>query len=148
MTNAINQAINEKIPKSLDDIIRSNREECSLSLSTSEEIDELPAMVEVVVNQKSISATLNNWRFICLNTNGTKAHILTGIHKAQGCAWGTSVVVAIDLKHSLALTRSGTVYQLGTKGEGEPETDILLHICTQFHKWRIGEMLGVPRVFY
>jgi hypothetical protein len=148
MTNAINQGISELIPKSLDDIIRANREESSLSLSTNEELDKLPAIVEVVANQKSICAKLNNWRFVCLNNNGTKAHFLTGIHEAQNCVWGTSVIVAIDMKHCLALTRSGNIYQLGTKGEGEPETDILLHICAQFHKWGIGGMLGVPHVFY
>lgn len=150
MTNAIKQVINELIPKSLDDIIRSHRDQCSLSLSKSDELDELPMIAEVVVNQKSISAKLNNWRFVCLENigNGTKAHILTGTHEAQNRVWGTSVIVAIDLEHGLALTRSGSIYQLGTKGEGEPEIDILMHICVQLHQWGIGEMLGVPHVFY
>jgi hypothetical protein len=148
MTNELNHAINELVPKSLDDIIRAKRDECSLSLSTGDDLAALPMIVEVVANQKSISARLNRWRFVCLSSNGTKSHFLTGIHEAQDCVWATSVIVAIDLEHGLALTRSGSIYQLGTKGEGEPETDILLHICAQFHNWGIGEMLGVPHIFY
>lgn len=148
MTNELEQAINELIPKSLDDIIRAKRDECSLSLSTREDLNELPMIVEVAEKPKSIRATLNNWRFVCVNNNGTKSHLLTGIHEAQNCVWSTSVIVAIDLEHSLALTRSGSIYKLGTTGEGEPETDILLHICVQFHNWGIGEMLGVPHIFY
>lgn len=148
MTNELNQAINELVPKSLDDIIRAKRDECSLSLSTGDDLAELPMIVEVVANQKSISAKLNRWRFVRMNSNGTKSHFLTGIHEAQDCVWATSVIVAVDLEHGLALTRSGNIYQLGTKGEGEPETDILLHICAQFHNWGIGAMLGVPHIFY
>lgn len=148
MTNPLEQAVKELIPKSLDEIIRSNRDKCSLSLSTSDALDKLPMIVEVVENQKTVSAYLNRWRFVCLNSNGTKSHFLTGIHEAQNCVWATSVIVAIDLEHGLALTRSGSIYQLGTKGEGEPEPDILLHICAQFHNWGIGKMLGVPHIFY
>ncbi len=147
MTNTANQALNELIPESLDDIIRANRDECSLSLSTVHDLAELPMIVEVVAKQTSVRAKLNNWRFVCLD-NGKKAHLLTGIHVARNCVWSTSVVVAVDLEHGLALTRSGSIYQLGTKGEGEPEADILLHICAQFHKWGIGQMLGVPHIFY
>lgn len=148
MTNSLEQAVKELIPKSLDEIIRANRDTCSLSLSTSEELDELPMIVEVMAHPKPVSATLSNWRFVCLKEGGTQAHFLTGIHEAQSCVWATSVIVAIDLKHGLALTRSGSIYQLGTKGEGEPGPDILLHICAQFHNWGIGKMLGVPHVFY
>lgn len=148
MENTPEEAVKELIPKSLDEIIHANRDTCSLSLSKSDDLDEFPMIVEVVANQKSISAKLNRWRFVCLNNNGTKSHFLTGIHEAQNCVWATSVIVAIDLEHGLALTRSGSIYQLGTKGEGEPEPDILLHICAQFHNWGIGKMLGVPHVFY
>lgn len=148
MTNAAIQVLNELIPKSLDDIIRANRGECSLSLSTSDDLDELPMIIEVVAKQKSIRAKLNNWRFVCVGNNSKKSHFLTGIHEAQNCVWATSVIVAIDMEHGLALTRSGNIYQLGKKGEGEPEIGILMHICAQFHQWGIGELLGVPHVFY
>ena len=83
-----------------------------------------------------------------MKEKSAKVHFLTGIHIAQDCVWGTSAIVAIDLNHGLALTKSGSIYQLGTKGEGEPEPAILLHICAQFHSWGIGEKLGVMHVFY
>lgn len=148
MRNTANQVLSELLPKSLDDIIRANRDECSLSLSTSDDLDKLPPMLEVVAKRQSPGGKLNNWRFVCLNNNGTKAHFLSGVHEAQHCVWATSIIVAIDLEHGLALTRSGNIYQLGTKGAGEPDIDILLHICAQFHRWGIGEMLGVPHIFY
>lgn len=53
----------------------------------------------------------------------------------------------MDLENGLVLTISGSLYRLGTRGEGEPGKDILLHICVQIHKWGMGEKLGVPRVF-
>ena len=147
MSNSINQIVNIQIPKSLDDIIRANRDECCLSLSTSKDLDQIPMIAEAVA-QKQIKATLNNWRFVCLEANQKKSHFLTGVHEAQNCAWGTSIIVAMDLEHGLALTRSGNIYKLGTRGEGEPEIDILLHICFQLHNWGVGELLGVPHVFY
>lgn len=73
---------------------------------------------------------------------------MTGYHEVQGCCWSTSVVVGADMEHGLVLTRSGSIYRLGSIGDGEPGEDILLHICVQLHKWGMGELLGVPRVFY
>lgn len=148
---AENQGIEAQIPASLDEIIRENRDICSLHLSTPEDLAELPAIVEMMANPKNVSATINNWRFVCLNRSsehGGKVHLLTGIHEAQNCVWATSVVVAIDLKRGFVLTQSGTLYQLGSPGVGEPELDILLHLCAQFHKWGFGKLLGVPHVFY
>lgn len=135
-------------PKSLDDIIRANRDKCSLSLSTKEELAELPSIVEMMADQKPVHARLNGWYFICLKENGAMLHFLTGFHEAQDCVWATSVIVALDQVHGLALTKSGNIYQLVAKGEGDPSQVILLHICFQLHNWGVGKMLGVPRIFY
>lgn len=43
--NELTQAINEMIPKSLDDIVRANRHLCTLALSTLGQLGELPAIV-------------------------------------------------------------------------------------------------------
>ncbi|ADE11336.1 hypothetical protein Slit_1098 [Sideroxydans lithotrophicus ES-1] len=149
--NELTQAINEMIPKSLDDIIRANRHLCILTLSTEGQLGELPPIVQSLRNPKAINATLSDWRFICLNLSkehGGSQHILTGYHEVQGCCWSTSVIVAADLEHGLVLTRSGSIYRLGTKGEAEPGQDMLLHICVQLHKWGMGTLFGVPHVFY
>lgn len=142
------QVMDEIRPKSLDDIIRANRDKCSLSLSTKEELAELPSIVEIMADPKPVHARLNGWYFVCLKQNDAKLHFLTGFHEAQDCIWATSVIVALDLEHDHALTKSGNIYQLGTKGEGDPGQVILSHICFQFYNWGIGKRLGVPRIFY
>lgn len=148
--NAAKKGLKDAIPSSLDGIIRANRDICSLYLSTPAELGELPAIVELMGDQKHVSAVLNEWRFICLNRagHGGKSHFLTGIHTAQNCYWATSEVVAVDLERGFVLTQSGSIYQLGTKGIGEPGEGILLHICAQFHNWGFGKLLGVPHIFY
>ena len=148
MATTPQQDLDNILPKSLDDIIRANRDKCSLSLSTREELAELPSIVEMMDDQKPIHAKLNGWYFICIKEFDAKLHFLTGFHEAQDCVWATSVIVALDLEHGHALTKSGNIYQLGTKGEGDPGQAILLHICAQFHNWGIGEKLGVPHIFY
>lgn len=148
MTKLPQEELDKIRPKSLDDIIRTERDKCSLSLSTQKELIELPPIAEKMANSKAIYARLNGWYFISLKENDVKLHFLVGFHEAQDCVWATSVIVALDLEHDLALTKSNNIYQLGAGGEGEPSQVILLHICFQFYNWGIGKRLGVPRIFY
>lgn len=140
-------AVEEYLPKSLDEIIREHRDECSLRLSTPEELASLKPMISKLANVKYIKATINEWRIICLTLPSGKFHILTGINEASHEAWATSSIVSVDFENQLVLT-DNSIYRLGTKGEGEPPLSILLHICYIFHSWGFGDRLGVPRIFY
>jgi hypothetical protein len=138
------------IPKLLDEIIREHRDEFSLRLSTAEDFAALPPMVSSIGHQKMVRATINEWRIVCLVRSaglGGNLLILTGIHQAQDCVWYTSPIVSADFENNFVFTEN-SLYRLGSKGEGEPDLSIILHICSCLHSWGIGAHLGVLQVFY
>jgi hypothetical protein len=142
--------LDDLIPKSLDEIIRKNRDKVSLRLAIADDFAALPPMVSSIDHQRLVRATINEWRMVCIVVSpelGGNKLILTGMHQAQGCTWCTSAIVSVDLENSLALT-SNSIYQLGSKGEGEPDMHILLHICHCLNSWGMGEYLGALPIFY
>lgn len=140
-------SLEQCIPKSLDEIIRERRDICSLRLSTSKDFASLKPMVSMLDSVKQIRATLNEWRIVCLTLPSEKFHILTGINESTNNAWATSALKSIDFKNNLVLT-DNSIYRLGSKGEGEPDLSIRLHICYCLHSWGLGDKFGVPRIFY
>lgn len=144
----LQQALEKTIPSSLDNIIRERRDELSLRMSTAEDIAELPSMVSLFDNPKQVKATVNEWRIICLDQNIVgKSYMLTGIDASTGNVWATSLIKSVDLENNLVLT-GNSLYRLGTKGEGEPTLNVLLHLCYMLHKWGLGTRFGVPPIFY
>lgn len=149
MNKTINeQSLQQVVPVSLDDIVRLRRDELTVRLSTAEDLAELPSMVSMLNEQIQIRATINEWRVVCLDLHAAgKKHILTGYNETTQSVWGTSMLVSADFEKNLILTE-GSVYRLGAKGNGEPTTDLLLHICYLFHQWGFGTRFGVPEIFY
>ena len=145
--NRVIPTLEQVIPKSLDDIIREHRDEFSLRLSSAEDFDALPPMVSLLDKQKQIRATINEWRIVCLSQPTGNYLILTGINETTRNTWATSQLNSVDFENGLVLTKN-SIYRLGSKGEGEPNLHILLHICACFHIWGFGNHLGVPRIFY
>lgn len=144
----LEQAVAQIIPSSLDDIIRLRRDEFALRLATAEEISALPSMVSTLGHQIQIRATINEWRIVCLDHKvAGKKYILTGYNESTKMTWGTSELKSADLGNNLILTEN-SIYKLGTKGEGEPTPDLLLHICHLFHQWGFGKRFGVLEIFY
>ena len=138
------------IPKSLGEIITKNRDKVSLRLAAVEDFAALAPMVSSIDHQRPVRATINEWRIVCLVVSpelGGNKLIVSGMHQAQNCTWCTSAVVSVDFENNLVLT-SNSIYQLGSKGEGEPDMHILLHICHCLHSWGIGEYLGALPIFY
>jgi hypothetical protein len=140
------EAINALIPKSLDNVIRANRNVASLYLSTDEELLDLYAEV----TPGRLVDVIDDWRFISLHvtTPDTTTVSLLGNLRSSGHVRITSVVRKVDLDRNLVFTKSGSLYQLGKKGEGEPSSDGLMLICAAFHSWGFGTVLGVPRFYY
>lgn len=144
----LEQAVKQIIPKDLDDIVRLRRDEFTLRLATTQDIAQLPPMVTMLDSQIQVSATINEWRIICLELHAAgKKLILTGYNQSTHTTWGTSELRSADIDRNLALTQN-SIYRLGTKGEGEPMPDLLLHICYLFNMWGFGNRFGVPEIFY
>lgn len=133
------------IPKSLDDIIRLHKDEASIYLSTSDQIQGLTRAI-VDINERDVKDTVENWRLISLDSKGKVAVLLLGDGRESRHPWITSPLQAVDLGAGLVVT-TNSVYALGTPGEGEPDTDHLIRICA-FLAPGAQQYFGIPAFFY
>jgi len=147
MTDSLQKAINDLVPKSLDDIIRANRDQCSLSLFTDVGMATFVPMVVSIQEQKPVRGIVDEWRIICLQVLDKKLFFLTGILRERRTCYMTSDILSVDLENNLVLTKN-SLYAIGSKGEGEPDFHGLLHICAVLHAWGMGPSLGAPHIFY
>ncbi|HEY8096547.1 MAG TPA: hypothetical protein VIE65_10720, partial [Methylobacter sp.] len=137
------------IPKSLDDVIRANRDRAKLRLTTDEEVMAL----HQEVSSGRVKAKIEEWRFITLHALPYQDEpesiqvMLLGEVERTGHTRITSVVRKIDLDRQFVFTNSGSLYQLGKRGEGEPPFHHLTMVCSAFHDWGFGRALGVPEFF-
>jgi hypothetical protein len=133
-------------PKNLDDIIRQNRQVVELYLTSDEEVFELYWQITPNI----VKDVINNWSLISLRINDiqlVQVMLLGNVGKTTTNRL-TSNVVRIDLDRQLLITKSGSLYQLGTKHKGELDQDQLITVCAVFHSWGFGDYLGVPRFFF
>lgn len=141
-------ALEALIPKSLDDVIRKNRDAASLRLTTDKELFEL---FEGII-PGPLKETIEDWRFISLHLQtpdrSATLTFLLGNRLSNGNPRITSDVTKVDLYRGLVVTKSGSLYKLGSKGEGKPPFEGLVMICSAFHSWGFGEALGVPHFYY
>lgn len=138
--------IDDLIPKTLDDVIRKNRELVELGLSTPDEIRALQAEVQQGLPIKDM---IDSWYLISLRKkqSGDVNVLLLGQSQRENVAWMTSLIVRIDLSQSVIVTQSGSLYGLGSPGTDEPSRGQLIHVCATFHKWGSGERFGMPHFF-
>src|SRR5690606_21592252 len=138
--------IKKDMPQLLDDVIRERRDDARLYLTTDPEVFNLHA----AINPSRQAEIMDDWRFISLHlaNSDTTLVFLLGIIRSKMRVRITSDVRKIDLDRNLVITNSGSLYQLGTKGEGEPRKDGFLMICSAFHAWGFGTVFGVPHFLY
>lgn len=132
------QHINALLPKSLDDIVRINRQHMTIRLATEKEIMELH---HEIVPDREPKMIIDNWRFVAFEKSLDTFHrvdiSLLGDRPDRGVRI-TSAVRKIDLDRQLVITHSGTLYGLGKPGDGEPPFDHLAMICAAAHSWGWG----------
>ena len=137
-------SIEDLIPKSLDDIIRLNRDKAQLRLTNDEEILELYHDI-TPGNPKDI---IDDYSLISLISGDLIQVFLLGDVRRSGTQRITSVVQQIDMDRQLLITKSGSLYQLGTPNKGLPDPHQLMCVCAAFHSWKFGHVLGVTHFFY
>lgn len=137
-------AIQALIPKSLDDIIRINREFAQLRLTTEDEILELYKEITPDYPKDIV----DDWNLISLHKPGATLVFLLGDVRQNGRPRMTSDVTGIDIDRRYLKTKSGSLYQLGSQSKDPPSQDELYLICATFHSWGFGNALGVPHFFY
>lgn len=134
-------ALDQLMPTSLDDIIRSNRDRMRLYRSTDDELNALRMPLPTSRDKGVIS----HWCFITIAQLGEVSPqvCLTGYNAAERSSWMTSQVTGIS--GNAVATRSGSLYLL----EGESSTELdLPFICATLNGWGIGQHFGVPAFFF
>lgn len=136
----------ELMPRNLDGVIRKQRDRVALGLATEVELQALAARIP----DGQLKDIIDDWRLVSLrDLNAGVAHvILLGYSQFEATPWTTSAVTALDQAAGLVRTRSGSLYSLGVHGEGEPDSQQLIHLCATLHHWGSGPLLGVPHFFY
>lgn len=145
---ALQEALERHIPKTLDDIIRCHRDRFSVGLASEADLDALAQDVGVGPARDAI----DRWNFIRFDERPPEGPAVVSVHllgwaRQQRVYWITSRVVALDRGRTLVRTRSGSRYDLGMPGEGEPNINFRLHVCRALHAWGFGKALGVIEVF-
>lgn len=138
---AVAQQLEQMTPKSLGDIICTNRDQVKAYSSTDAEIAALKGAIPI----QPIKGELSAWAFITffLTKQGLPMIYLTGFNEAERSSWMTSLIVAID--GDVVATTSGSVYKL--KGDKSDILD-LPYICATLNSWGVGRLLGVPPFFF
>ena len=143
----IEKTIEDMLPKSLDDIIRQRRDQCSIRLAATQELMTLVPMVSKMMEPMQVKAILDDWRVICITHQEQRHFFLTGMRRDRNRITMTSNIKSVDFASNRVLTNN-SIYQLGKRGDDEPEVGVLLHICATLHEWRLGSGFGVPAIFY
>jgi len=146
----IEAAVVQAIPQNLGDVIRENRDFAGLRLAAD---DDIARLVRVIPATDALTGSISDWRLIefstdCADHSVASIHLLgNNARRGIGCKI-TSPVLSIDFGTGLAITRSGSIYQLiGAPGAGEPPRDHLLMLCAALWHWGCGQVLGVPHIY-
>jgi hypothetical protein len=147
------QALEKLMPRSLDDVVRANRDSFQIGLATADEIRRLTDSIEPA----GTKSTIDDWRIIAFRTlkpgpNSGRVVARTllsmlGRSSRTNRSLITSEVVKIDFESGLVRTLN-SLYKIGVEGEGEPPSDDLIHLCATTHTWGFGKIIGAPAFFY
>lgn len=142
----VEEQLRALLPKSIDDIVRANRDQLRLALATK---DELKAL-ETTIADAPVRHRVARWNVLMLHATTAGGLVssprLIGRLVDSGESWVTSHVVGINLEHGLVQTKRSLYRVIGPRAD-EQDTD-LLRICAAMHEWRLGPRYGVPHIFY
>ncbi len=137
-------AVDALKPKTLDEIVRKYRDELQIRLASESQIQHMQADIDT----SNPVDKYDNWGLIAFVTPHHTYFRLIG--EATSCKKikVSSSIFRVDRKNSAVSTWSGSVYQLGTPNEGEPDINQLMCLCFYLHGIGIGSTFGVPEFFY
>ncbi len=150
----LDEVFDSLFPKSLDDIVRKNREHFQIGLAKAEEFASRVAKIEP---GRSVD-TIDQWRLVAFRAPpprlrferemSDKVHLsLLGEAVKARQIWTTSEVMQIDVEGGFARTQN-SLYKLGIKGKGEPPREHLICVAAATHSWGWGTFIAAPEFFY
>lgn len=141
MTDSLHDAIQNLLPKSIDDVIRKHRDHVELRIATAKD----KASVTRAISPSGDAVEISRWSFLALEAREPMQPVLyvmlVGWRDDAQRSWITSPAYGIDQQHGYVVTRSGSLYR--TVGESSEVID-LPTVCAWMHTTSIGEYLGVP----
>lgn len=144
MNIELTRSVRNVAPATVNEIIKNNRFQASLSVLNDAEIAALPSL-ESFREMRMAKGMIDQWFVIKLIYRSKELPFVVGYK--DGKVFNTSKIVAIDVVAGVLIT-SNSMYWLNKRGIGEPELDLRLHICHFLHMCGIGQALGVLAVFY
>jgi hypothetical protein len=139
--------LQDLVPKSLDDIVRANRDKFRLAFATDEEMKSLERDIP---SGGPVRHTLDGWNVLMMHaTAGGKVLSvpkLLGSVEGTGQCWITSTVKGIDLDTGLVQTENSIYCVVGPR-LFEPSMHLLIHVCVFLNQRGVGPFLGIPAFF-
>lgn len=136
------------VPRSLDEIVRTNRDKLRLAFATD---GEMKSLEHGVPAGWVVRHTLEGWNILMMHaTAGGKTQSiakLLGSVEGTGQCWITSTVKGIDLDTGLVQTEN-SIYRVEGPRLFEPSTHLLIHVCVFLNQRGVGPFLGIPAFFY
>lgn len=146
--NTVAELLETLVPKSIDDVIRLNRDKATLRFSTPEDLK--PLASEIPPSARAVPISRWNLITVALSPAGERPEqhvLLLGWNTVDRCTWNTSPVQRLDTAAGLLVTRSGTLYSLAGPQGAEEDLD-LLHLCVYLRRSGAGDAFGIPAFFY
>lgn len=140
--------LQDLVPKSLDDIVRANRDKLRLAFATEEEMMSLELDIP---SGGPVRHTLEGWNVLMMHASaGGKVQSvpkLLGSVEGTGQCWITSTVKGIDLDTGLVQTEN-SLYRVVGPRSFEPSMHLLIHVCVFLNQRGGGPFLSIPPFFY
>lgn len=140
--------LEELIPKSIDDIIRENRDKLRLEIVQKDEMETIYKNLAITNFKGVLNDVCIYRRRILINDLSSIAAIGWIDTPYGGKLRHTSSIVAYDPDSNVILTHSGSHYVINNFLEGDPNFSILTFICAMLHHEGVGRYFGVPPFFY
>ncbi|MDO9469014.1 MAG: hypothetical protein Q7J36_17065 [Thiobacillus sp.] len=136
------------VPRSLDEIVRTNRDKFRLAFATDEEMKSLERSIQAA---GMVRHTLEAWNVLMMHaTAGGKTRSvpkLLGSVEGTGQCWITSTIKGIDLDTGLVQTEN-SLYRVAGTQSFEPSAHLLIHVCVFLNEYGAGGYLGIPDFYY
>lgn len=120
--------------QSLDAALKKSYPNSGIRLTAPEEIKAWSATIGDA--SAHITAILDDWSLVTIADHGVERIHLLGDLVGTTKVRTTSPVQRIDLREGFVITLSESVYQLGTRHEGEPELQQVIALAQAIGNWR------------
>jgi hypothetical protein len=138
-----------RIPKSLDDVFRANRDVGTIAIASN---DQLAPLRQSIAGKVVARARVKDWRFVAITIDepdqGAWFEYVYLVGYNEGAPWVTSAIKAYDRRRRLLRTVNSYYRLAGPRGDGDLPEVLLINLCAAFHHWGLAPLFGVPRILF